>query len=242
MIFILTFWIALLSAVINPNPLNTTNPDSSFPILKASSQTARAISVTEKIEEEKESREKIRENLHQTSLESEKKSGTRLEVPFYSQLKDISDPKWQKLGCGVTSLAMIIEYFEPGSISSIDTILKEGINAGAYLNGAGWIHQGLVDLSKQYGFNGQPFDLSGQNMDSSFAHISKSLEDGPVIASVYYTFDPKNPIPHLVVLNSVSDGKVYYNDPAEKSGGNTLSISEFKRGWKKRYITIRPQI
>ena len=59
------------------------------------------------------------------------------EVPFYSQFKDISSAKWQKVGCGVTSLAMVIEYYNPDSVS-VNTLLNEGIAAGAYLNSAGW--------------------------------------------------------------------------------------------------------
>ncbi len=159
-------------------------------------------------------------------------------VPFYSQFKDITQAEWKKVGCGIASLAMLIEFYEPGSVS-VDTLLKEGISAGAYISDAGWSHAGLISLSKKYGLNGGSNDMSGSTMEAAFAKLKTVLKEGPVMVSVHYTFDPKNPIPHLVVINGVNDGKVYYNDPAEKSGGGSISISQFQSAWKKRYIQIR---
>lgn len=159
-------------------------------------------------------------------------------VPFYSQFKDITKTEWKKVGCGIASLAMLIEFYEPGSVS-VDTLLNEGIKSGAYISDAGWSHAGLINLSKKYGLNGGSNDMSGSTMEAAFSKLKTVLKEGPVMVSVHYTFDPKNPIPHLVVINGVSDGKVYYNDPAEKSGGGYISISKFQSAWKKRYIKIR---
>lgn len=159
-------------------------------------------------------------------------------VPFYSQFTDITAPEWKKIGCGIASLAMLIEFYEPGSIT-VDGLLNEGISAGAYLNDAGWIHSGLINLSKKYGLTGASYDMAGLSMDKAFMKLESVLVDGPVMVSVHYTFDPKNPIPHLVIINGVADGKVYYNDPAEKAGGGSISITKFQSSWKKRYIEIR---
>lgn len=158
-------------------------------------------------------------------------------VPFFSQFNDITPAEWKKVGCGIASLAMIIEFYEPGA-TTVDTLLKEGISAGAYSD-AGWSHAGLINLSKKYGLNGTSNDLSGSTMDSAFTRLKHVLDEGPVMVSVHYTFDPKNPIPHLVVINGVRDGKVYYNDPAEKSGGRAISVDQFQSAWKKRYIQIQ---
>ncbi|MEY3784301.1 MAG: hypothetical protein RLZZ230_623 [Candidatus Parcubacteria bacterium] len=160
-------------------------------------------------------------------------------VPFYSQFSDISTPSWQKVGCGITSLAMLISYYEKKPIS-VDSLLEKGISAGAYLDSAGWIHSGLINLSHAYGLDGESLSFANLSMDDAFAKLEKELKAGPVMASVHYTFEPTNPIPHLVVVNGVRDGKVFYNDPAESVGGESLSIEKFERGWKKRYITIRP--
>jgi predicted double-glycine peptidase len=159
-------------------------------------------------------------------------------VPFYSQFDDISDSSWQKIGCGIASLAMLINYYEPDRVT-VDNLLAEGIASGAYLKGAGWIHKGLADLAKEHGFAGGNTDLSSASMDTAFRSLSEALEEGPVIASVYYTFDPLSPIPHLVVINGIDGDGVHYNDPSEDAGGGTISLDKFKKAWKKRYIEIR---
>lgn len=160
-------------------------------------------------------------------------------VPFFSQFSDISLEKWRKVGCGIASLAMLIEYYEPQTVS-VDELLSDGIAEGAYLTDAGWSHAGLIKLSHQFGLHGESHSMANSSMAEAFAKLENVLTAGPVMASVHYTFDPKNPIPHLVVVNGVADGKVYYNDPAEKAGGGSISIAKFQSAWKKRYIEIRP--
>ncbi|MEK7590416.1 MAG: C39 family peptidase [Patescibacteria group bacterium] len=160
-------------------------------------------------------------------------------VPFYSQFSDISAPEWRKLSCGIADLAMIINFYKPGAVSA-DILLQEGIAAGAFIDDAGWSHQGLVNLARAYGLTGSTHDLSNLDMDAAFVELEKFLKNGPVIASVYYTFDPNSPIPHLVVVNGVKDGEVYYNDPAGQGANEKISIVDFMRGWKKRFIVIKP--
>ena len=160
-------------------------------------------------------------------------------VPFYSQFSDISKVSWQKVGCGIASLAMLIDFYSDENIS-VDSLLEKGIASGAYLDNAGWIHSGLINLSKVYGLDGESVSLSGLTMADAFARFSDVVAEGPVMASVHYTFEPTNPIPHLVVITGVSGDNVFYNDPAEPAGGGTLSVDKFQKAWKKRYIEIRP--
>lgn len=159
-------------------------------------------------------------------------------VPFYSQFKDISATEWQKNACGIASLAMLIDFYKPGTVA-INTLLKEGITDGAYLNSAGWIHKGLADLAGKYGLKGKTYDLSRSDMDTAYSKFKEILEDGPVIASVFNKFDPKSTIPHLVVITGIDGDKVFYNDPSAASGGREISASDFMKGWKKRFISIR---
>lgn len=161
------------------------------------------------------------------------------QVPFYSQFKDIASPSWQKVGCGVTSLAMIIDYYKPHA-TTVDTLLAQAVQAGAYIPSAGWSHSGLVSVSKKYGMTGTVYDLSGSTSANALASLTSSLGSGPVIASVHYKLEPTNPIPHMIVVNGIKNGTVYYNDPANKSGQGTISTDNFMKAWKKRYITIRP--
>lgn len=161
-------------------------------------------------------------------------------VPFYSQFEDISDPSWRKIGCGIASLAMVIEYYEPGAIT-VDGLLKEGIAANAYLDDQGWIHGGLIALAESYGLEGATMSLASLTKDEAFAELREAVEAGPVMASVHYTFEPTNPIPHLVVINGIEGDTVYYNDPSEPHGGGTISAAKFKAAWKNRYIDFWPK-
>jgi ABC-type bacteriocin/lantibiotic exporter with double-glycine peptidase domain len=162
-------------------------------------------------------------------------------VPFYSQFQDIDSLSWQKVGCGITSLAMIIDYYSTDTIN-VNKLLTQGIVAGAYDHNAGWIHQGLISLSKQYGLTGNSYDLSSLTKDAAFTQFKKSLKDGPVMASIFYKFDPKSKIPHLVVIDGIEGDTIYYNDPASKSGKKEISSADFLKGWKKKFIVIRPDI
>ena len=160
-------------------------------------------------------------------------------VPFYSQFHDISSPPWQKVGCGVTSLAMVIDYYQP-DIVTVDALLKQGIAADAYLPSAGWTYTGLIDLAKKYGLEGDAYDLGKSASTTAFAQLQKYAKDGPVIVSVHYKFDPKSTIPHLVVVDGIEGDIVYYNDPAAKTGEKAISTADFLKGWKRRFIVLRP--
>ena len=161
------------------------------------------------------------------------------QVPFYSQFSDIQSPPWQKVGCGVTSLAMVINYYTPEAVS-VNSLLRQGVAAGAYDKNDGWTYAGLISLSKKYGLGGASYDLAGVGSTTSLTRFETYLQDGPVIASVHYKFDPKSSIPHLVVIDAIVNDVVYYNDPAAKSGQKTISTSDFLKGWKKRFIVLRP--
>lgn len=164
-----------------------------------------------------------------------------LPVPFYSQFTDISVPAWRKVGCGIASLAMLIDYYrdEPGF--SVDALLAAGIESGAYNDTAGWSHAGLIKLAEAYQLRGESHSLSELSPTAALAKLTTVLEDGPVMVSVHYTFEPTNPIPHLVVVNKVDTDRVYYNDPAEPAGNNSIPTTKFLAAWKQRYIEIRPQ-
>jgi len=160
-------------------------------------------------------------------------------VPFYSQFKDIHTTSWQKVGCGITSLAMIIDYYSTKTIS-VEELLKKGIKSGAYDTKNGWIHKDLISLSNEYGLSGGSYDFGSLSKESALNKLKLVLNDGPVMASVYYKFDPKSTIPHLVVIDGIVGDSIYYNDPAAKKGQEMISVSDFQKGWKKRVIVIRP--
>lgn len=163
------------------------------------------------------------------------------QVPFYSQFYDIQAPAWQKVGCGIASLAMVIEYYKPDTVS-VNKLLTQAIASGAYNTSAGWIHKDLISLSKKYGLDGNSYDLSKLEKEKAFTQFKETLKDGPLIASVHYKFDPKSKIPHLVVIDGINADTIYYNDPALKSGEKTISTEDFLKAWKKKFIVIRPTV
>lgn len=178
--------------------------------------------------------------LLSTPSRTEVKKDIPTEVPFYSQFTDITKPGWQKIGCGIASVAMLIDYYTDTPIN-VDALLEKGIANDAYLTDAGWIHAGLIGLSREYGLDGTSQSLAHLSSRAALSKLKSVVAEGPVMVSVHYTFEPSNPIPHLVVINDIADGIVYYNDPAEQAGNGSLTYEQFKRGWKQRYIVIRPE-
>jgi predicted double-glycine peptidase len=160
-------------------------------------------------------------------------------VPFYSQFADVSSQNWKKRSCGVVSVAMVLDYYSDESIS-VDKLLTQAIKSGAYTEKAGWTHKGLIALAKAHGLTGEAYDLTTSSSKTAFASFSSHLSDGPVIVSVHYKFDPKSTIPHLVVIDGIKDGYVYYNDPAASGGSKKIAVAEFLKGWKQRFIVLRP--
>jgi ABC-type bacteriocin/lantibiotic exporter with double-glycine peptidase domain len=109
------------------------------------------------------------------------------------------------------------------------------------LQDAGWTYSGLIAIGKRYGLEGSSHDLAKLTNAAAFSQFKKYLKDGPVMVSVHYKFDPQSKIPHLVVIDGIVDGVVYYNDPAAKTGGKQISTEDFLKAWKKRFIVMRPE-
>ncbi len=160
-------------------------------------------------------------------------------VPFYSQFKDITLSSWKKVGCGIASIAMIIDYYRPEAVS-VDTLLGEALALRAYDKNAGWIHKGLIHTAKAYGLSGKSYDVTGIKKTNAFQSLTTALKEGPVIVSIHYRFDPANPIPHLVVIEGITDGVLTYNDPAAPKGHGQISTAKFLKAWKQKFIVLRP--
>ena len=160
-------------------------------------------------------------------------------VPFYSQFTDVSDPAWKKLACGIASLAMVLEY-QTGEKQSIDALLAEGRRSGAYESKNGWIHDGLIALAQKRGLYGTAYNLHASTTIAAFDAFKDSVMQAPTIVSVQYNFNRKSPISHLIVVNHIEDGIVYYNDPAQEQGGGTITQEGFLEAWNKRFIVLQP--
>lgn len=163
---------------------------------------------------------------------------THIVIPFYSQFADIQSLEWKKKGCGIASLAMLIDFYKSNAVTP-QKLLIQGINSGAYSD-AGWSHQGLANLVFKYGLEGKVYDLSKLDSETAFNQFEDIVKEGPVIASVHYKFEPTNPIPHLVAITDIEGDTVFYNDPATNEGDKQISKDQFMKSWKKRFIVVRP--
>lgn len=89
-------------------------------------------------------------------------------MPFYLQKWDLSQwqnlgfesfedaQHWEKSSCGILCLKMTIDAHlltKAKSLSlSIAEYIKKGVAIGAYIDSVGWSHNGLAQLTKEFGF------------------------------------------------------------------------------------------
>jgi len=68
-------------------------------------------------------------------------------IPVVDQL-EASDKFWKYRACGVAVIKMIlVSQNKDLNRISLDDLIKEGLECGAYLENVGWRHQGLVCLA-----------------------------------------------------------------------------------------------
>ena len=126
----------------------------------------------------------------------------------------------------------------------VDFIISDGVKNKAYIENIGWLHQGLIDAAvKYFGLSGNRFDFAKENGETAFERMIEELKNGPVIASIYKNLNPQNG-GHLVVVFGVDEDNVLFADPDINKLNlieRRATIEEFKNGWKKRYIIIKPE-
>ena len=168
-------------------------------------------------------------------------------LKLYSQYLDFTNKERQKHGCGIASLAMLMDYINHLShtnknIPSLDKLYQVGINRRAYIKGVGWRHSGLVGLAKIYGFKkSQAYDLSRFSDVEALRILKQKLKQGPVLASIYSKYKTAGN-GHLIGLLSVTKQEVVVLDPDSKTKQQVLRhlpVAKFIRAWKKRFIAIR---
>ena len=169
------------------------------------------------------------------------------EVPFYSQKTHITEKEWQPKGCGVTALKMILEYWKlnnPVNQSPhIAELMAKGLDIKAYVTDIGWSHQGLVNLAHNFGYGGYNMDLAKISREEAWDILTADLIKYPLIVSVYPKFDPDKIGGHIVTLTGMYDGMISLHDPEEASanlGTKIIKEENFLKGWKQRYIVIKP--
>ena len=175
-----------------------------------------------------------------------------LDVPFSSQYADMGHHEWRARGCGIASLHMVMAYWHrldaANRLPELDELLTQGRALGAYREGIGWSHGGLVQLASRYGYEGfnaddAPNGPTPKSVQASWSALEAELAHGPIMASVYAGLDPKRGGGHIIVVTGSHDGLVSFNDPEEmdaREGLRSLSHDVFLAAFKRRYIVIRP--
>lgn len=152
-----------------------------------------------------------------------------VQMPYYNQY----DPRWKNKpygyetvgsgGCGVTSLAMVVEGLTGKHITP-DEMAYYSSSRGHYNPSAGTSWSLYNDI-KSFGIYSVNVDYTNVN------DIINNLREGnPIISSMkgYTPFTNYTSGGHLVVLKGVtSDGKIIVNDPASTERSNKLwSVKE----------------
>lgn len=174
-----------------------------------------------------------------------------LDVPYYSQWLDVKDADWRRRSCGIAALKMAMLALrsprrsrdEEGDVS-LDDLIKKGLALpNAYDPRFGWVHDGLVALAKECGFqNSFRKEWPAKSAEGINYIVDIISQDIPVIASI------KSPTGgHLILLigfekeNGVLKG-FYYHDPDAKDrefGKNKfMAKKDFLSSWKGRIIWV----
>src|SRR3989344_7630553 len=158
---------------------------------------------------------------------------TPYKIRLVSQQNELH-PEWQYRGCGVAALKMVMNYWhvadETNASPPIDELLAVGLKLNAYVKNSGWLHTGLVNIAKQYGYEGQNYDLASSDTETAWESLKEHLKNGPVMASVYSKFDPARGGVHIAVLTGFDGDMVYLNDPEEPSqeaGSKIMELADF---------------
>lgn len=196
------------------------------------------------------------------SVASIEAKGMRHEVPYVSQYDESIPEEWRQRSCGIAALRMALGAALPGQpLPTVPELIEEGVRMGAYVEGVGWRHDGLVQLAQHYGahafrreyrFRAQRFvppqiqDLfSYAQFLWGFAALHSAVSRG-VVPIVSVTVPGKRDT-HLVPLVGYGEEQgttgFYYHEPAVEPGAadaqfRFLSLEEFYMRWRRLAIFV----
>lgn len=189
-----------------------------------------------------------------------------LKVPYYSQYQSTGNPEWKENSCGVVSLKMVLDYYQPTNLT-VDQLYEKGLELNGYLEGVGWYHHSLVLLAKELRFSGitrswEPTEeyvkiLKNRGFKDGDLQILKDQQYNEGIFCLKNELDKNHPIivsvttgfgrygkGHLVVLIGYDEAGFILHDPFEEiRPGKEFKISfdDFKKTWTKRALFVYPK-
>ena len=172
----------------------------------------------------------------------------RLDIPYYSQYRDVKDPEWQSRACGVVCLKMLLDA-RGVQTPALDEMIQDGVAQGAYSEN-GWLHDGLVALGFKYGGELYRKEFRKKDADPETAErlnregidaILRELEAWrPVIVSAIKNFEISNKFHMVLVVGAeIEEGMVkgfYYHDPDSytdtKGAYQFVPMGTFSAAWR----------
>lgn len=172
-------------------------------------------------------------------------------IPCLSQHLHIKNKDWRTKSCGITCLAMLLNYFNKKV--SPDELLEFGLkfqfshnnkNYFAYIPEVGWTHWGLVKIAEKFGLSGNAFDWSKEKItqEDAYKKIISLLKKQPVMASIKKNFEDGGS-GHLIVLTGFDKNNIFYNNPDHQTKDlscGSISKNKFLKYWTKRVVVILP--
>ena len=162
----------------------------------------------------------VRSDLPGTVLESHR-------YPQHALLQDIVLPdgvtlprlEWEDNCCGLACIQTILDA-EGLPVPTLDTLLAEGIESGAYDAAKGWIFRGLLELGRSYGLDGEVFTETPIRF---FWEDLPAVQVAPIVSvSCNFPMNPSVKGGHLVVFRgaraSNAKGEVCYCDDPSTQG------------------------
>lgn len=176
----------------------------------------------------------------------------KLDVPYYSQYTDVKDEYWKPRACGVLCLKSVLNFNGKENLAP-DEFIKIAVEKNAY-GKSGWIHQGLVDIAKDFSVVLKRKEFRSENkkeqkrlLKEGIKELKNSLKNNkPVLVSAVKRFSETDKF-HMVVLTGykTSFGMLkgfYYNDTdyenAEKGKDIFVNIDTFKKYWRRLAIFV----
>jgi len=166
---------------------------------------------------------------------------TKLDVPYFSQYKDVQEPSHRLTSCGMTCVYMALQYLG-SETPTLDEMIQGGVEAGGY-GRSGWIHDYFVNLFQESGYECERHE---HMRDSDVHMISFAIKNGsPVILSVERRLWDQR-LFHMVLITGVresSNGDLegfFYHDPASlrENGSRHLYVplGTFYLDWRRMAI------
>lgn len=172
----------------------------------------------------------------------------QLPVLYFSQYDSEIPEEWKKRSCGIVALRMALSREgKNNDIQSSWGLVQEGVSIGAYKEGVGWKHAGLVDLAKRHGAHAFRREFRSWFLKTFYflaeRHLLMSLQRG-IVPIVSLTVPDKNDT-HLVPLIGYDDKGLIYHEPAahtpEEGSARHISYADFKKRWRKLAIFVDPK-